>query len=272
VDIIDIIDAMSMSRDGDCISYLDIETGEVQHHFPDLDGPLDDEFDASSEEPDDDKEELPPGPFITLYRQNPDRFLEIPHIESREEYERMIEFAASLDEEDIAEKMNLALRGKGAFRRFRDVIDEYPDIQERWFAEKYEYYAQVVVDWLEEEEIKPIYQLPTFQTPPITQAKTKTSHISLLHVLLLGSPSVTSSPTEQEISRHFLVAKESEARSRFVALARELAEMKGLGWRKRFVQGTNRFEVGDITLEYQGKSVMVRVRVPNEVCKALMPT
>ena len=62
------------------------------------------------------------------------RFLEIEALPSREEYEWMEDFTRTVREIHLREKLDVALNGKGAFRRFKDVLSPVPEERERWFA------------------------------------------------------------------------------------------------------------------------------------------
>jgi hypothetical protein len=53
---------------------------------------------------------------------------------SREGYRDVEYFIASVDDSDRAEALSGAIEGRGAFRRFRDVLDRWPDEKERFFA------------------------------------------------------------------------------------------------------------------------------------------
>jgi hypothetical protein len=66
----------------------------------------------------------------------PERYPEIPRFESRDGYALMTAFASTVEEEDIRDHLDLALRGKGAFGRFRDVVCGYPDLRAAWFERK----------------------------------------------------------------------------------------------------------------------------------------
>jgi len=65
--------------------------------------------------------------------ENPERYLEIEAPSSREAYEWMVEFAEGLEDEKLQEKLWIALDGKGAFRRFKNVLLNYPDKRDAWF-------------------------------------------------------------------------------------------------------------------------------------------
>jgi hypothetical protein len=49
-----------------------------------------------------------------------------------------------------------AIRGRGAFGRFKDVLSTHPHERESWFRFKDEQMRRRVLDWLQEEGIQPI--------------------------------------------------------------------------------------------------------------------
>ena len=48
----------------------------------------------------------------------------------------MEDFIATVEDEHLAELLEVAIDGKGAFRRFKDVLAHYPEERERWFRFK----------------------------------------------------------------------------------------------------------------------------------------
>jgi len=54
-----------------------------------------------------------------------DRYERIPRVESHEGYEDMEDFIATVEDEHLAELLEVAINGKGAFRRFKDVLARY---------------------------------------------------------------------------------------------------------------------------------------------------
>jgi hypothetical protein len=49
-------------------------------------------------------------------------------------YRDMQDFIATVEDPGIADRLSIAIEGKGAFRRFRDVIDRWPEQTTRWQA------------------------------------------------------------------------------------------------------------------------------------------
>lgn len=49
-------------------------------------------------------------------------------------YRDMEAFIAELDDADQADRLAIAIAGRGAFRRFKDVVARWPDVAEGWFS------------------------------------------------------------------------------------------------------------------------------------------
>ena len=70
---------------------------------------------------------------------------------SRAAYQDMVAFAMAVGDRRIADLLQRALEGRGAFRRFRDTLHEFVELDEPWRT-----YAQAraetrAIDWLAEE-------------------------------------------------------------------------------------------------------------------------
>ena len=63
-----------------------------------------------------------------------DRWLWVDCEGSAEGYRDMQAFIATLADPSRADRLGIAIQGKGAFRRFKDVLSRWPDELERWFA------------------------------------------------------------------------------------------------------------------------------------------
>jgi hypothetical protein len=63
----------------------------------------------------------------------PGRYLRVPRADSREGYDDMRDFIDTLGDEHLQELLDVAIQGRGAFRRFKDVLARHPTVQERWF-------------------------------------------------------------------------------------------------------------------------------------------
>ena len=60
-------------------------------------------------------------------------WLEIGSVGSHEGYRDMAEFVGSVHHRRAAELLDRAISGRGAFRRFKDTLFEFPELREQWF-------------------------------------------------------------------------------------------------------------------------------------------
>jgi hypothetical protein len=150
--------------------FLDRETGEVipvtdetqrelEHLYEDLDrqDPLSaEELDAAlAEHPSYNSEPETLHEANLIEADDGTRFLPLPHHDSRVGYRDMEEFIETLLPGYLQDQLWRAIRGCGAFRRFKDVLLEAPDQEQRWFAFRDARLRARVLDWLTEEGIEP---------------------------------------------------------------------------------------------------------------------
>ena len=83
-------------------------------------------------------------------------YLYIEPISSREQYRWMEEFIENTPESALKDKLNVAVDGKGAFRRFKDVLVGYPEDRERWFSQRSGKLRAHITDWLNAKDIQPL--------------------------------------------------------------------------------------------------------------------
>jgi hypothetical protein len=62
-----------------------------------------------------------------------DRWLYVDCDGSRASYRDVELFIATVDDPTIVDRLEIAIRGKGAFRRFKDVLSRWPDELQRYF-------------------------------------------------------------------------------------------------------------------------------------------
>jgi hypothetical protein len=94
-------------------------------------------------------------------------FLRIEPASSREQYRWMERFVGSVVDEGLRERLIISIDGKGAFRRFKDVLLAYPAERERWFSYRADLLHWHIHNWLEQHEIQPTNDPPwgTVQAP-----------------------------------------------------------------------------------------------------------
>ena len=85
----------------------------------------------------------------------PGRYLEVRRADSREGYDDMQDFIDTVSDEHLQELLNVAIQGRGAFRRFKDVLARHPAEQQRWFDFQAARLAARAGEWLAEEGGEP---------------------------------------------------------------------------------------------------------------------
>jgi hypothetical protein len=86
---------------------------------------------------------------------DPDRWLPVDCEGSREGYRDMQAFIDTLADPGQADRLQVAIHGRGAFRRFKDVLGRTPDELDRWFAFSEERQRGRARTWLAEAGYKP---------------------------------------------------------------------------------------------------------------------
>ena len=81
---------------------------------------------------------------------DPERWLSVHCEGSREAYRDMELFIASVDDPGRADRLATAIEGRGAFRRFKDVLARWPGELERWSAFSEERQRGRARSWLTE--------------------------------------------------------------------------------------------------------------------------
>ena len=76
------------------------------------------------------------------------RYFPIPEQDSYEGYKDMEAFAETVKDKFLQEKLWIALDGKGAFRRFKNVLYDYSEEQKRWFTFQRQRLKQRALEWL----------------------------------------------------------------------------------------------------------------------------
>jgi Uncharacterised protein family (UPF0158) len=116
--IVQVMNSTGVGMDG-WYGYVDRETGEV--------------LVGSSEYP---IEDLPVDEDGEIPEELEHRYLPIPNLGSRDGYRDLVDFVATVKDEKLQDLLSVAIQGKGAFGRFKDVLrrSEYESAQAAWFA------------------------------------------------------------------------------------------------------------------------------------------
>ena len=93
-------------------------------------------------------------------------YLRIDPVSSREQYRWMERFIPMVEDTEIREKLARAIDGKGAFRRFKDVLMSYGADRERWFTFRSERLRTFMEAWLSAHAIKAVPRPAWHEVPP----------------------------------------------------------------------------------------------------------
>lgn len=132
------------SNDAEWTCYFDLRTGEVQmvpadRFGDDDDWPSEEELDAGLEA---------------------GHLIHVEPLGSSVEYGWMAEFTATVSDARLRDRLEVALDGRGAFRRFKNVLRDFPAERERWFAFRDARLRAAAREWLETQGIEPTITPP----------------------------------------------------------------------------------------------------------------
>ncbi len=82
-----------------------------------------------------------------------DNYIPLPDKFDIHEYKIMEAFCLSREDETIRDKLLNAIRGKGAFRYFKDLIFEV-DVREDWYKVKQEAFKKIAIEWCDDNNIE----------------------------------------------------------------------------------------------------------------------
>jgi hypothetical protein len=92
-------------------------------------------------------------------------YLRVDPVSSREQYRWMERFIATVEEGVLRQKLLQSIDGKGAFRRFKDVLMAFPVDRERWFTFRSERLRSCMEAWLDAQGVvaveRPEWAVPT---------------------------------------------------------------------------------------------------------------
>ncbi len=83
-------------------------------------------------------------------------YLRIDPVSSREQYRWMERYIPMVETPELSQKLTQAIDGKGAFRRFKDVLMSYGPERERWFTFRSERLRIFMEAWLSAHALAPV--------------------------------------------------------------------------------------------------------------------
>lgn len=143
----DIIEELEMQMEESC-SFLNIKTGGIVAFTSD------DLRAAEDDEPYDHLPEWQQENRIAAIDviENDENYIPLPDKYDIHEYKIMENFCLTLSDQRKQESMLNAIRGRGAFRRFREKIIDF-DIEDQWYSYRDECIKQIAIEWCKENNI-----------------------------------------------------------------------------------------------------------------------
>ena len=83
------------------------------------------------------------------------RYINVPHMGSHDSYEDMKDFIDTVTNENLQNLLCVAINGRGAFRRFKDVLLDYEIERQNWFDFSGNRELTRVAEWLESNGLTP---------------------------------------------------------------------------------------------------------------------
>jgi len=148
----DLVEAMEI-RPQESSFFLNKETGEVVMVSEEEFGAAE-EGENLEEYPDWQQEAIIVARDILDHKE---KYVELPSEFEIDEYGMMVDFCRSLEDPQISEALSQAIKGKGAFRRFKDHIIEL-GIEDRWYKYRDEAFKKMAIEWCEDNNIDYIDQ------------------------------------------------------------------------------------------------------------------
>jgi hypothetical protein len=149
VRLVDIIDAIEMQFE-ELPSFLNLDTGEVETVSQEL---LRSAEEFHGRDPPDlltwEEAECQVAKRITAA---PDRFVKLPTRFDVNEWAIMRDFCSTVGSESLRNQLAAAVHGRGAFRRFKEVLRLH-GIESEWFRFRAEALARIARDWCDEHGI-----------------------------------------------------------------------------------------------------------------------
>jgi hypothetical protein len=115
--------------------------------------------------------------ILARVARDPDSIVVEP-VSSRDQYRWMERFIETTEDAELRDRLTAAIDGKGAFRRFKDVLLSYPDERERWFQFRQDLLKVEMDGWLASLSIEAVTP-PAPEPPPPEEAVVATGEAPL---------------------------------------------------------------------------------------------
>ena len=144
----EIIEGLEFQSD-ESSSFLDKTTGKVV---------LISEYEISAAEDGDPIEDFPDWEqdLVRIAKEIVDEtgnYIDLPTKFDINEYSIMEKFCLSLNDSEMSDNLYSSIKGSGAFRRFKDAINEY-DIADDWYKYRNDVLKEIAIEWCKEKGIE----------------------------------------------------------------------------------------------------------------------
>lgn len=167
VDVSELVLAFDSGLNEDFGYFLDLETGDVLLVTSEATSALQDLLESLGEEVTDEsfREALAASDIddwlqeqvLVAYRidyAGDDTIVAVPQDEPTDGYRDMELFVEQITDTGVYDRLSRALEGGSPFRRFKDALDSYPALEDRWYEFREERLTARVLEWLAGEEIE----------------------------------------------------------------------------------------------------------------------
>ena len=95
---------------------------------------------------------------IRDFYEHEEDYLSLPSQDDIHEYDIMQEFCESVENPQHSSQLLRAIKGSGAFRRFKDLVNEL-GIEKRWFSFRRAAFREIAIEWCDDNNIEYIDDL-----------------------------------------------------------------------------------------------------------------
>lgn len=145
----DLVESLDLQHD-DYRSYFDRQTGRIVSVELSILSALEGDEEDLDDAPEWQEDEVEIARAIV--EDQGDRFIEPPDKSDFDEYGHMEEFIDTIGDRRIAGELGRAIKGSGAFRRFKDTLYHF-GIQDQWYEYRERAMKEFVIEWAEENEL-----------------------------------------------------------------------------------------------------------------------
>ncbi len=129
IELIDLAhEILSKGYDDDIEEFEDVEPDEI----PEVDDWIEDEVELA----------------LSIFLDSQSRYVRIPERDRTAAFSAMRNFAETLQDRDLAERLLTALEGTGSFRKFKDILGPYPRERKLWYSHNARTARHEIKTWL----------------------------------------------------------------------------------------------------------------------------